>query len=119
MTRSDISFVVNKLTHFLHTLNKLSLESIKRILRYPKGTLKFGLFFKPCPHLYLKGLLDEDWASNLDARKSTSCYYIYLGNNLIRWSSRKQKTMVCSNLKSKYKSLTQASTEIILLQQMF
>ena len=40
-------------------------------------------------------------------------------NNLIQWSSRKQKTMAHSNTESKYKFLTQASIEIIWLQQLF
>jgi len=35
--------------------------------------------------------LDADWGVDVDDRKSTTGYYIYLGSNLVSWSSHKQK----------------------------
>ena len=86
------------------------------VLRYLKGTLNFSFYFKSCSHLDLEEFSNANQASNLDDRKSTSGYCIYLGNNLIQWSTRKQKIVTRSSTKSEYRSLAQASTKIIWLQ---
>jgi hypothetical protein len=39
--------------------------SIKRILRYLKGTLHDGLLLRPSPHLIVEGFTDADWGLNL------------------------------------------------------
>ena len=47
--------------------------------------------------LSLEGFSDVDWANNLDDRKSVTGICVFLGNNLITWSSNKQ-IVVCHGL---------------------
>lgn len=70
-------------------------KAIKRILRYLLGTLEFGLHLNRVSEesLNLIGYCDADWDSDLDDRKSTSGFCVYLGGNLISWSSKKQHTV--------------------------
>ncbi|KAH9723964.1 retrovirus-related pol polyprotein from transposon RE2 [Citrus sinensis] len=52
------------------------------------------------------------WACDLDDRKSVGAYCIYLGNNLMSWSSKKQSVIARSSAESEYRALASASAEI-------
>jgi histone deacetylase 1/2 len=82
LTRPNISYSVNQLCQFLHFPTNIHLTVAKRVLKYLKGTLQFGLQFNK-GSLQLNGFCDSDWAGNLDDQKYTSGYCIYLGSCLI------------------------------------
>jgi histone deacetylase 1/2 len=88
LTRPNISYSVNQLCQFLHFPTNIHLTVAKRVLRYLKGTLQFGLQFNK-GSLQLNGFCDSDWAGNPDDQKYTSGYCIYLGSCLISWTSKK------------------------------
>ncbi|XP_019052175.1 PREDICTED: uncharacterized protein LOC109114278 [Nelumbo nucifera] len=82
-TRPDIAFAVSKLCQFLHNPLSKHWMVAKRILRYLKGTLPFGLHFSPSDTLRLQAFSDADWAGCLDDRRSQSGFCIFMGHNLI------------------------------------
>lgn len=43
--RPDLSFVVGLISRFMNNPKKYHLTAAKRILRYVKGTLEYGIFF--------------------------------------------------------------------------
>ena len=45
-TRPDVMFVVSLISRFVDCPTELHLQSAKRILRYLKGTIDFGVFYK-------------------------------------------------------------------------
>ena len=47
ITRPDISHAVSVVSQFMHKPSTSYFQAIKRILRYVKGTLRFGLSFTP------------------------------------------------------------------------
>ena len=51
------------------------------------------MLFSNHANLKLEGFTDADWVENLDDRKSTSGYYVFVGNNLVRWRSKKQSRL--------------------------
>ena len=75
--------------------------------------------FKPAFRLNLECFSYAYWASNLDDKRSTSGHCVFLGGNLIYWSSKKQKMVAKSLTESKYRSLSLAATEVIWLQSLF
>jgi hypothetical protein len=113
ITRPDISFSVNKLSQFMHQPRLNHWQSVKRLLRYLKHTLTFGLHIRQSPHFSLQAFSDADWAGNRDDRKSTGGYCIFLRENLISWSCRKQATVARSSTEAEYKSLANAAAKII------
>ena len=46
--------------------------TVKRILRYLKGTKDYGLWYKKRGNLELRAFIDLDWVGRIDDRKSTS-----------------------------------------------
>ena len=60
----------------------------------------------------LRGFSDVDWGGDLDDRKSTTTYIIFLGNNPISWRTRKQKTVACSSTEAEYQALATATSDI-------
>lgn len=60
VTRPDISYIISKLSQFLHCPTTVHWEACKRILRYLKGTITHGISFKPSKSLHLVGFADAD-----------------------------------------------------------
>jgi hypothetical protein len=90
LTQPDISFVVNCVRQFLHSPTDLHMEVVKRILRYVQGTLDMRLHFCKSS-LTPRAFSEADWVVCYNDRWSTSGFAVYLGANLVSWSSRKQQ----------------------------
>lgn len=43
-------------------------------------------------------------------------YCIYLGSNAVSWASKKQHTVSCSSTEADYRSLANATAEVVWLQ---
>ncbi|XP_021991778.2 uncharacterized mitochondrial protein AtMg00810-like [Helianthus annuus] len=113
ITRPDISYVVNQVSQFLHAPTIAHYQEVKRILRYLKGTLAFGLHYSRPTHTSLLGYSDADWARCLETRRSTYGYSIFLGGNLISWSAKKQPTVARSSCESEYRAMANTAAEIV------
>ncbi|KAM6557137.1 hypothetical protein CsatB_004156 [Cannabis sativa] len=118
LTRPEIAFAVNKVCQFMHSPLESHWKIVKRILRYLKGTLDYGLDMSRSTSLELVGFCDADWASDIDDRRSTTGFCVYLGSNLICWSSKKQHTVSRSSTEAEYRSLASLTEEITWIQSL-
>lgn len=62
ITRPDLSYAVNMVSQFLQAPTTDHFLAVKRILRYVKGTINFGLSFVSRPDSSVVGYSDADWA---------------------------------------------------------
>ncbi|KAI3680197.1 hypothetical protein L2E82_50582 [Cichorium intybus] len=113
ITRPDISYSVNQASQHLHAPTDAHFQSVKRILRYVKGTITFGLTFRQPQTQTILGYSDADWARCLETRRSTYGYSIFLGGNLVSWSAKKQPTVSRSSCESEYRAMANTAAEIV------
>ena len=64
---------------------------------YLKGTIAKNLFYHHNSDSSLELFSDADLASSPNNMRSIGGYLIYLGKNLISWSTRKQRTVARSS----------------------
>ncbi|XP_062114749.1 uncharacterized mitochondrial protein AtMg00810-like [Humulus lupulus] len=117
-TRPDIAFAVNKLSQFLQTPTTSHWSGVKRVLRYLKGTLHYGLHISYCERLNLVGYSDADWGCCPDDRRSIAGYCVYLGDSLVSWSSKKQAVVSRSSTESEYRALAHVASEITWIKSL-
>jgi len=118
LTQPDICFAVNKVCQYLHAPTTVHWSAVKRILRYVRGTMNLGLRIGNSKNMIVSGFSDADWAGCVDDRRSTGGFAIFLGDNLISWSARKQATVSRSSTEAEYKSLANATVELIWVQKL-
>jgi hypothetical protein len=66
--------------------------------------------------LMVSAFSDADWAGCPDDRRSTGGFAVYVGSNLVSWCAKKQSTVSKSSTEAEYKSMPNATTEIIWVQ---
>ncbi|PNX57911.1 type I inositol 145-trisphosphate 5-phosphatase 12-like protein [Trifolium pratense] len=96
---------------------EIHLAAAKRVLRYIKGSMNYGILYKRNCELDLEGWSYSDYAGDLDDRKSTSGYVFMLGYNPISWSSKKQAIVTLSTTEAEYVSAASCACQAILLRR--
>ncbi|GKF38532.1 ribonuclease H-like domain-containing protein [Tanacetum coccineum] len=94
------------------------LSAPMRILRYVQGTMHYGLKLFSSSTTDLVAYSDADWARCPTTRRSTSRYCVFLGNNLLSWSSKRQSTLSRSSLEAKYRGVANAVAETYWLRNL-
>lgn len=102
----------------MHDHREQHMNALRRIIRYIKGTSSHGLQIFKSKLNTLTAYSDADWAGCPDTRRSTSGYAIYLGDNLISWSSKRQQTVSRSSTKAEYKGTANAVAETCFLRNL-
>ncbi|XP_019433441.1 PREDICTED: uncharacterized protein LOC109340258 [Lupinus angustifolius] len=110
-TRPAISYVVSHLSQFLSKPIIEYYNARLRILRYLKTAHGKGLFFSSKTNISLKGFSDSDWGACIDTRRSVTCYYFYIGESLILWKSKRQRTVSRSSKEAEYRVLALVGCE--------
>jgi hypothetical protein len=91
---------------------------IKRILRYIRGTSGHGMHIIGSTDVQLRAYSDADGVDCSDIRRSTSGYYVFLGDSLVSWSFKWQMTVSHSNAEVKYRAVVNATAECCWLRQL-
>lgn len=109
---------MHQLSQFLSAPTDIHLQAAHKVLRYLKNNPGQGLMFNADTKLCLNGFADADWGTCKETRRSITGFCIYLGTSLISWKSKKQSVVSRSSTEAEYRSLAQATCEMIWLQQL-
>jgi hypothetical protein len=89
---------------------------VKSTLRYVRCTIHLGLKLVRSKPTLVSAFSDANCAENVDDRKSTGGFVVFFGSNLVSWSARKQRIVSHSSTEAEYKSLVDATIEVIWVQ---
>ncbi|CAL8153025.1 unnamed protein product [Prunus armeniaca] len=115
-TRPDLAYFVNSVCQYMNQPTDLHWHLVKRILRYVQGTLEYGLSFT-AGDMHLSAYSDVDWAGDINTRRSTTGFVIFLGCNPISWQSKKQGSVSRSSIEAKYKALANTTANLAWIRQ--
>nr|GEW73340.1 ribonuclease H-like domain-containing protein [Tanacetum cinerariifolium] len=105
-SRPDLQFTICMCARYQARPTEKHLHAVKRIFRYLRGTVNWGLWYLKDSSIALKAFSYADHTGCQDTRRSTSGSLQFLGDKLISWSSKRQKSAVISSTEAKYIALT-------------
>ncbi|GKA30777.1 ribonuclease H-like domain-containing protein [Tanacetum coccineum] len=96
---------------YMHDPRDPHFTALKRILRYVRGTIDHGLQLYVSSTSQLTAYTDADWAGCPVTRRSTSGYCVFLGDNLLSWSAKRQVTLSRSSAEAEYRGVANVVAE--------
>ncbi|GJX13739.1 ribonuclease H-like domain-containing protein [Tanacetum coccineum] len=117
-TRPYLSYAVQQVCLYMHDPREPHFAALKRILRYVRGTVDFGLQLYASATTSLVGYTDADWAGCPFTRMPTSGYCVFLGDNLLSWSAKRQHTLSRSNAEAEYRGVANVVAETAWLRNL-
>jgi hypothetical protein len=117
-TRPDLCYSVGIVSRYMERPTTEHMNVVKHILRYIKGTLKYGRVYTRGSELQLTCFSDSDHGGDVDDRKSTTGVLFYLGTNPVSWSSQKQKAVAISSCEAEYMAATSGACQGIWLARL-
>ena len=103
-TRSDIAYVVNKLSRYTSNPGAIHWHGIMRVLKYLRFTREYGLHYTRHP-VVLEGYNDTNWIFNVKDSKSHSGNVFTLGGAAVSWKSSKQTVIAKSTMEFEFIAL--------------
>ncbi|GJU18051.1 retrovirus-related pol polyprotein from transposon TNT 1-94 [Tanacetum coccineum] len=112
-SRPDLQFAICMCACYQARPTEKHLNAVKRIFRYQKGTVNQGLWYPKDSSIALIAFADADHAGCQDTRRSTSGSMKFLGDRLISWSSKRQKSVAISSTKAEYIALSGCCAQVL------
>uniref|UniRef100_A0A1J3IWV2 Putative mitochondrial protein n=1 Tax=Noccaea caerulescens TaxID=107243 RepID=A0A1J3IWV2_NOCCA len=117
-TRPDIAYAVQQVCLHMHDPREPHLNALKRIIRYIKGTITHGVQIRLTSITKITAYTDADWAGCTTTRRSTSGYCVFLGDNIVSWSSKRQPTVSRSSAEAEYRGVANVVAETTWLRNL-
>ncbi|GJU53300.1 retrovirus-related pol polyprotein from transposon TNT 1-94 [Tanacetum coccineum] len=115
-SRPDLNYVVCLCARYQAKPTEKHLQAVKRIFRYLNGTINMGLWYSKDTDMSLTAYADADHAGCQDTRRSTSGSAQFLGDKLVSWSSKKQKSTAISSTEAEYIALSGCCSQILWMR---
>ncbi|KAH9735669.1 hypothetical protein KPL71_017818 [Citrus sinensis] len=115
-TRPYILYVVGLVSRYMENPKTTHFKAAKRILHYIKGTTNFSLLYSFSNDYKLVGYSDNDWGGDVDDRKSTTRFVLFMGDTAFTWMSKKQPIVTLSTCEAEYVAATSSVCDAIWLR---
>ena len=116
-SRPDIMQAVGMVGSYQSPPKQTHLSVVKRIFRYLKNTMDYGLWYPKNQSLQLTAYSDADWENCPYDRKSTSGNAFFLGDSLVAWLSKKHSSILLSTTEAEYISIAICCTQVLWMKQ--
>ncbi|KAK9053340.1 hypothetical protein SSX86_029973 [Deinandra increscens subsp. villosa] len=114
-SRPDLTYAVGYVSRFMQEPREAHLKAVKHIIRYIKGTVKYGLLYKSGERGDLQGYSDTNHMMDTDDGRSTSGDVFFYNKSLVSWHSQKQKTVALSSCEAEFMAATTAACQALWL----
>ncbi|GJS11188.1 retrovirus-related pol polyprotein from transposon TNT 1-94 [Tanacetum coccineum] len=101
-SRPDLQFAICMCARYQARPTKKHLHAVKRIFRYLRGIVNRGLWYLKDSSIALTAFEDADHVGCQDTRRSTFDSMQFLGDRLVSWSSKRQKSAAISSTEAEY-----------------
>nr|GEV89630.1 hypothetical protein [Tanacetum cinerariifolium] len=105
-SRPDLQFAICMCARYQARPTEKHFHAVKRIFQYLRGTVNRGLWYPKDSSIALTAFVDADHAGCQNTRQSISSSLQFLGDRLISWSSKRQKSAAISSTEAEYIALS-------------
>nr|GEX08862.1 retrovirus-related Pol polyprotein from transposon TNT 1-94 [Tanacetum cinerariifolium] len=118
ISQSPRGIFINQSKHALESLKKYGFESCDPVdtPMVEKSKLDEDKEGKAIDPSHYRAFADADHAGFQDTRRSTSCSLQFLGDRLISWSSKRQKSAAISSTEAEYIALSGCCAQILWMR---
>ena len=111
-TRPNITFAVHQASRYRKKPTTVHWKSVKRIIKYLKGTIGYGLHFECGKKKELLAYSDGVYTGELETRPSITGFVLKFASGTISWNSQRQQFIALSTTDSEYMATCQTEKEI-------
>ncbi|GKB83048.1 retrovirus-related pol polyprotein from transposon TNT 1-94 [Tanacetum coccineum] len=115
-SRPDLTFVVCMCARYQAKPTEKHLHAVKRFFKYLRGTVNRGLWYPKDSSIALTAYADADHAGCQDTKRSTSGCMQLLGDKLVSWSLKRQKSAEISSTEAEYIVMSGCCAQILWMR---
>mgnify|MGYP000992362219 CR=1 FL=1 len=116
-TRPDISHALSLLSKYNGKPRLVHWKGVKRILRYLRATVDYGLIYRPVTNPAISCYSDADHASDHENRRSISGVLTFLCTGPIGYKAKQQPCVAISTTEAEYVAAAIAAKELVWLNR--
>lgn len=115
-TRPDLVYTLSLLSKFSSQPREAHWKALKRVVRYIRGTLDYGLLYKSVKNPRLVCYTDADYAGDQSNSHSTSGMVSYINTGPISFRAQQQQTVSLSTTEAEFVAAAMAVKELSWMQ---
>ncbi|KAG7543542.1 Integrase catalytic core [Arabidopsis thaliana x Arabidopsis arenosa] len=116
-TRPDLAYCVHILAQFMQSPREDHWQAALRVVRYLKGNPGQGILLQAKKNFQITGWCDSDWSSCPLTRRSTTGYFVQVGDSPVSWKTKKQDTVSMSSAEAEYRAMAFITKELLWLKR--
>jgi hypothetical protein len=109
LTRPDISYPIGVVSQYMSDPKKPTLDAVRRILRYVKGTINFGILYKKAKDCQVIGYCDADTLEIVPHDDQPRDSSLVLDQEPYHGAIKDNLTVALSSTEAEYRSPTKAA----------